>query len=346
MVLPHGTVLRGEQPEEDVVGPLALDPGAPDENFSSDEEEITVLSTAQPAPPVVRQVVPLFRWDAPATDQSRRRGNAVRICLERPWWSSGAGEKLGVVLVSSSTEPPQALRPYLTMQGVDPTVTDFVLPPYPRLASLPRTAESATGVTLAEVSGTTVTIAGHDVSFDAARDLWYADVELVAPNGTPLAAWLPFVRLALVRYQPHSLDGYSVSKVVQAPLVQLSPERKATLVRGSGTATVSVRGPAYTGTSAAASSRPSVRAVVEQANPAVPDPHLRWEEIAGSAVTLTATGSSAQTTWTAQRPAPHPTTYRLHRRLPHQNRSLAGHDNSTERSMGPLRAGDLPTMSP
>jgi hypothetical protein len=251
---------------------------------------------------VVRQVVPLFRWDAPATDQSRRRGNAIRIYLERPWWSSGAGEKLGVVLVSSSTEPPQALQPYLTTQGVDPTVTDFVLPPYPRLASFPRTTKSATGVTLTEVSGTTVTIAGHDVSFDAARDLWYADVELVAPNGMPPAAWLPFVRLALVRYQPNSLDGYSVSKVVQAPMVQLSPERKATLVRGSGTATVSVTGPAYTGTSALSTSRPSMRAVVEQANPAIPDPHLRWEEIAGSAVTLTATGSSAQTTWTGTVP--------------------------------------------
>ncbi|MFF3742417.1 hypothetical protein [Streptomyces sp. NPDC002566] len=271
---------------------------APGIYASSDEEERTILSTAQPAPPVVRQVVPLFRWDAPATDQSRRRGNAVRIYLERPWWSSGAGEKLGVVLVSSSTEPPQALRPYLTMQGVDPTVTDYLLPPYPRLASFPRTTKSATGVTLAEVPGTTVTIAGHDVSFDAARDLWYADVELVAPNGAPPAAWLPFVRLALVRYQPNSLDGYSVSKVVHAPMAQLSPERKATLVRGSGTATISVTGPAYTGNSWLATTRPSMRAVVEQANPAVPDPHLRWEEITGSAVALSATGSSAQTTWT------------------------------------------------
>ncbi|MFE8013970.1 hypothetical protein ACFU3O_14655 [Streptomyces antibioticus] len=106
------------------------------------------------------------------------------------------------------------------------------------------------------------------------------------------------MRLALVRYQPDSLDGCSVSKVVQAPMVQLSPERRTTLVRGSGRATVSVTGPAYTGNSAQPTARPSIRAAVEQANPAVPDPHLRWEEIIGSAVGLSATGSSTQTTWT------------------------------------------------
>lgn len=65
-------------------------------------------------------------------------------------------------------------------------------------------------------------MAGHRVEFDPARDLWFADVDLLITE----TQW-PFVRLALVRYQPNSLPGLSISKVVKTDFCQLPPARKA-----------------------------------------------------------------------------------------------------------------------
>ena len=65
---------------------------------------------------------------------------------------------------------------------------------------------------------------GHTPRFDGARKLWFCDIELEA--GT---AYQPFVRLALCRYQPHSIDGHHISRVVLADFAQLLPRRVATL---------------------------------------------------------------------------------------------------------------------
>ena len=59
-----------------------------------------VPSTARPAAPDVMYVLPTFKWqkeDGPIR-RHVRRGNAVRVWLRRPWFSSGDGEQLAVVL--------------------------------------------------------------------------------------------------------------------------------------------------------------------------------------------------------------------------------------------------------
>ncbi|MFF4432600.1 hypothetical protein ACFYZ4_26005 [Streptomyces sp. NPDC001513] len=276
---------------------------APGIHQTSEPETRNILSAARPAPPVIRQVVPLFHWDRPATGRSRRRGNAVRVYLERPWWSSGPGERLGVVVAAGSNEPPEGLRNFVTAFGADPSVVSTVVTPWPRLGSFPRATAAAPAVTLPEHRDVAVSVAGHPVSFDQSRDLWFCDIELRTSTGLPPASWFPFLRLALVRYQPDSLDNCSVSKVVQAPMAQLAPERTAGVTRSGNTLTVTVTGPAYTRTSRD-TSRPTIRAVVEQAAPTVPDPHLRWMDISPSAVTLTATGPAAGTTWSGTVPVP------------------------------------------
>ncbi|MER6254638.1 hypothetical protein ABT224_25105 [Streptomyces sp. NPDC001584] len=275
---------------------------APGIHRESAPEVRHVRSSARPAPPVVRQVVPLFHWDRPAEGASRRRGNAVRVYLERPWWSSGPGERLGVVTAPGTADPAEALHPYLTALGTDPSAVSATVTPWPRGNAFPRATESRS-LAPAEDPGATVTVAGHDVSFDAARDLWYSDIELRTAAGQSPASWFPFLRLALVRYQPESLDGLWVSKTVQAPMAQLSPERTATVVRSGNALTVTVTGPAYTATSAG-TARPVIRALVEQAAPTFTDPHLRWAEISTAYTTLTATGPAGNTTWTGTVPLP------------------------------------------
>jgi hypothetical protein len=61
--------------------------------------------------------------------------------------------------------------------------------------------------------------------FSEARQQWFVDVEL-----TGLTYW-PFLSLALARYQDHALDGLRMSEVVRAELVQLAPDRTASVVR-------------------------------------------------------------------------------------------------------------------
>ena len=81
-----------------------------------------------------------------------------------------------------------------------------------------------------EPAGYGVTVVGHELKFSAERDLWYADVEISAP-----VERFPFLRLGLVRFQPHSAQGCHVSRVDLPDPVQLLPRR--TLVATiSGTA--------------------------------------------------------------------------------------------------------------
>jgi hypothetical protein len=68
-----------------------------------DEPALThiVPSCARPAAPDVEYIVPTFRWEDHSTAgvMARTRiGRGVRIYLRRPWFSSGDGELLGVLL--------------------------------------------------------------------------------------------------------------------------------------------------------------------------------------------------------------------------------------------------------
>lgn len=81
---------------------------------------VDILSSAAPAAPKPLYVIPTFRWeDSP---QGRRRvGGGLRIYLDRPWFSSGMGEQLAVVLYGHDypgiVEP---AKPYVTQWGLDP----------------------------------------------------------------------------------------------------------------------------------------------------------------------------------------------------------------------------------
>jgi hypothetical protein len=82
-----------------------------------------------------------------------------------------------------------------------------------------------------------VLVVGHRVHWDAERGLWYADIELDAG-----ATYMPFVRLALVRYQPNALEGAKISNVVLSEFAQLLPRRRATCRRNGAALTVKLHG--------------------------------------------------------------------------------------------------------
>jgi hypothetical protein len=84
-----------------------------------------------------------------------------------------------------------------------------------------------------------VQVVGHRVHWDADRRLWYCDIEL-----DPGATYMPFVRLALVRYQPNALTGAKISKVVLAEFSQVLPRRAAVLDRQGANVSITLWGSA------------------------------------------------------------------------------------------------------
>lgn len=230
-----------------VDGPPA--PGQPVDDGRSvvgPEIELSVPSSAKPAAPIVHSVLPLFRWEAGtepeqpvATRRSRRAG--VRIYLERPWYSSGEGELLGVLLAPGGYDA-GALRHPVSQWGADPVWTSAPVARrglFLELDNLLRAIgfEDRPGdalpvvppatLPLATVPGSPpVTVLGYRPQYSVDRGLWYVDVAI-----DPGSTFWPFVRLAVARYQPDSIAGCHLSPPVQCDFVQLTPERTASVSR-------------------------------------------------------------------------------------------------------------------
>jgi hypothetical protein len=262
--------------------PVTDDPA----NLRLDSEAITVdiLSSARPTALRVLYALPTFGWeqstDLAGVSTSVRRGGGIRIYLDRPWWSSGAGELLAVILGQTVPDPKDPLYQFSTVWGQDPIRTSPGLR-LPDASSFPSAVQIVHDVTLPEVPGARVTIVGFEVHWDGHRGRWYCDLDL-----NTAGAWYPFIRLALARYQPHSLEDVALSPVVLADFVQTAPDRVVTLVRNSGGAGihhVSVTGVTYSAqraldnTFTAATSR--VEALVQQHLTNRPDDALAWRDL-------------------------------------------------------------------
>ncbi|MBI2708530.1 MAG: hypothetical protein HYX34_02385 [Actinobacteria bacterium] len=240
-----------------------------------------VKSSARPAAPKPRWVLPTFRWSGRGTSwnpSTKRSG--LRIYLERPWWSSGDGELLGVVLwpgppPGAALPMPDAYKPVSTMWGFDPLFAGPGLAPFPSAADFPLASSVVTGLPLPDI-GAGVDVAAHRVAFDPQRDLWYCDVDIDTGLRTRGArAYWPFIRLALARYQPQSLTGGYLSPVVLADFAQLAPDRAVSVTGTGPTRVVTVTGRTYTAVDV--SSSPSLmRLTVERKDPTVGDPDLGW----------------------------------------------------------------------
>lgn len=381
--------------------PIADDPARIQRVEATDVEGVAkpalihhIPSSARPAAPDVVYVLPTFRWEREDEGPIRthvRHGNAVRVWLRRPWFSSGDGEQLGVILKpgirlpdrwgrhpfvempvremarrtpflsaaplrvpgtgarvraprtgsrrssalgaivsaelfggvggllgGTARKPPSAeeiarlLRPYVTDWGSDPVWRSRLPDRPPTVAAFSRHVSYASGLTLEEIAPEArVVVAGHEVLFDGDRGLWYCDIEIDAGD-----SYYPFVRLALARYQPHSVTDAHLSRVTMSDFIQLAPDRVAELQRGRAGTTITVRG--YAGRNVLGDlippalqpfveqdeNRPNttMRAVVER-RPAGSTTDLAWEPL-GPEVKLSATASGFHVTWTGALPVP------------------------------------------
>ena len=261
---------------------------SPSEPATGEPVVLDIPSSARPAAPLVLDSVPLLRWEEVAEPdepfawrQVRRSG--VRIWLARPWFSSGDGELLGVLVFdtdewvpgrrrhvsranprrrrhptarracgpptrSSSTAgrrrtptvPPLLTFDQLVLDAVETGAAESVgiRPPLARRGprrARPRLARRAwqpgrrrrcgAAARRARASG------GPGAGLPAGvrrgrRGRWFVDVAL---QETP-ALW-PFVRLAVARFQPQSIEGCSLSPVALTSWVQPLPTRTLTVSR-------------------------------------------------------------------------------------------------------------------
>jgi hypothetical protein len=220
--------------------PASRGPGV--RSSASEAFTVSVLSSARPPAPRVRYAVPAYAWtreqQSGTESVSHRGGGLIRVFLDRPWFVSGAGELLGVVLWPGATAaPPAALEGLVTRWGRDPlweepsSAGDVMVPlePAPGLGHFPLAAATKSGLTLPDRENdpaSMVAVAGHEVFFDADRDAWACDIEMQTGD-----TYTPFVRLALSRWQPESLPRCELSSVVLADFAQSAPDRTVTVVR-------------------------------------------------------------------------------------------------------------------
>jgi len=330
---------------------------------------VDVPNAARPAQPNVLYVLPTFGWDrqedvrfdphkVPKTAHaafsglkgvgtvSKRLGGGLRIYLDRPWYSSGDGELLGVVVWPSvgmveapgarfnsprslanpkqerqrsnidvrpmarfaqgtNAELPEALKPLITQWGMDPIWASNPLPAdLPKFEHFKNPSRTAAGLTLEELEGMqdpsasyyNVGVAAYKPEYDTDRRLWYCDIEIDAGD-----VYFPFVRLALVRYQPISVGNAHLSRVVLADLAQLTSDRTATIVynpKNPKKIDLIVAGLSYSASSAGRG--PSLVEATLETNPAGADAELGWMPVPNGTVVLEAKPFGLQSIWRYQ----------------------------------------------
>jgi hypothetical protein len=286
--------------------------------------EVDIENSARPAALTPVHVLPVFPWSQTSAGDvvtHIREGGWLRVYFERPWFSSGIGELLGVLVrpenVGPTSELAEALKPYTSQWGVDPVWSSAQVEPL-RLDHFVNMDDSETGLPLAELKRESdadqrvVHAAGFTPQYDPARGMWFCDICF---DGGQTVSYFPFVRLALARFQPHSvfsedkLDSAHLSRVTLSDYVQLAPHRQVDYdlkdLQANETIDITVRGPA-----GIRMQRPPVMLVTfARRDPRVldPDDELGWEEFGSPAALTFQFGAALQdSTWSGTVPLPSP----------------------------------------
>ncbi|MFK7917080.1 MAG: fibronectin type III domain-containing protein [Ilumatobacter sp.] len=241
--------------------------------------KLTIPNSGVPAVPGLVEALPAFaRTRATQGDEVsvEHRGQTIRIWLRRPWFTTGAGETLGVVIGEGEEGPlSQAARDPLSTSGPTAplTVDDF-----------PEATVIRTGI-----GPLALDIAGHDVSFDADRNEWYSDIVISANMG-----YRPMVKLSLVRLQPVSIAGAFISPSITTEPIRLGADRRASITRNGDDIDVSVAGTELGNT---------MTARLQFSDPDIADANLSWKDL-GTPVVLAKGSSGSNTVWSGSITAP------------------------------------------
>jgi hypothetical protein len=180
--------------------------------------------------------------------------------------------------------PPDSER-IVVIDPVDPRRT-VLRGPGPTVANFRGYVHSATNLKLDEMPEPNVDVVGYEVHYNAERKLWYADIQM-----DPGQSYCPFVRLALARYQPDSVTGAELSRVVLCDFAQLLPDRTVNVAASADgkVLQIDVEGFAPYSDSTSKSfevGRNDVVLWVEMKDPGNPDPDIGWLRLSEPAVSV------------------------------------------------------------
>jgi hypothetical protein len=262
---------------------------------------VEVPASTRPNAPQIAYVVPTFGWQRQTETNLKRSvrfGGGLRVYMERPWFSSGAGELLGVSLynfMNGVTVDHESWKGFATQWGGDPIWrTDPLSLSVPQLSNFPGNVALEEGVSLEVHAPGRVNVVGYPVAFDEASQLWYTDLTI----NTETLTYAPFIRLALARYQPHAIPDAKMSRVVLADFAQLTPTRAAIVTVDPyhpRRLRVTVSGIAPTGPApvihgaqpAHPATQPTVVSVTVQQRMANVSGDLGWEDATAATATVT-----------------------------------------------------------
>jgi hypothetical protein len=200
--------------------------------FTRDSQpiEVDVPASDRPAAPQLSYIVPSFGWQRQTQTNLKRSvrfGGGLRVYLERPWFSSGDGELLGLALFdpSNGAIDREKWKSTVTQWGADPIWLGAGLQPLPHAGHFPNRAADEPSLSLPGRAPGRVAVAGFPVDFDYETQKWFADLTV----DTQTLSYTPFLRIALVRYQPFALPDAKLSPVVLADYIQIAPERSAVI---------------------------------------------------------------------------------------------------------------------
>ena len=229
--------------------------------------KVNILSSARPAAPQVEYVIPTFEWSRATTGKKTVTGriSGLRVYLKRPWYSSGEGEQLAVVIYMKAITDnlPGSDKTVYTTWGTDPTklsgaLPNGITPSHTDFVNL-KNENKDYPISTVEHPTAKVAVAAYDVKYDEERQLYYADI--MFNIGT---AYYPFIRLALAAYQRHSVRKNNtdccLSPIVQPDYIQIPAPRTSSIEFGNSKNIVTV---AIAGTIAKLAQVPEYRSKVK-----------------------------------------------------------------------------------
>lgn len=205
---------------------------------------VNILSTARPASPAVLAIRPAFVWkeslqatSGGTTLRRQRLGGWLRVELERPWYQTGDGERLAVVLWDrTGVAPSPGLRGSITQVGRDPIWTTPAPERWPTEQTFSGMVDQAAATKIVETQDSVHALPYEPWFHD---DRWYADIGL---PGVAASSYCPFVQLAVARYQRDSIQGCDLSPVVRPDAFQILPDRTLTVTRFGDAISVGLEG--------------------------------------------------------------------------------------------------------
>lgn len=194
---------------------------------------VPILSSSRPTPPVVLAARPAFEWKESgnlnatgAVFTRQRLATRIRITLQPPWHTTGAGELLAVVVRPEGSG--SELDGVVSQAGYDPIYPSFGIAGGGPHA---RDITSGTGqqrTLWIEEAAANAVVVPHVPRYLADEQCWVSDVSLTDAYERAL------VQLVVARYQPVSMDARWLSDLVRADTVPVLPERALTVTRQDG----------------------------------------------------------------------------------------------------------------